>query len=111
MAVPAAFPLVYGGRTGLDAVRVVLDLQVNPGSLPALPPGKNIIRNTDEGAAGREVKVSYKWRERQGGKPEAPAGARCSLRMELKSKIRRQDLSGYRHAARKAPGSQLTASS
>ena len=73
--VPAAFPLVYGERSGLDAVKVVVDLQLNPGSLPALSLGKNVVRYTDESAAGREVKVTYKWRERQGGKPEAPAGA------------------------------------
>jgi len=73
--VPPAFPLVYGGRSGLDAVKVVVDLQLNPGSMPALSLGKNVVRYTDESAAGREVKVTYKWRERQGGKPEAPAGA------------------------------------
>jgi hypothetical protein len=74
-AEPAAFPLVYGGQSGLDAVRVVVDLQVNPGSLPALSAGRNVIRYTDESGEGREVKVTYKWRERQGDRPEAPAGA------------------------------------
>ena len=73
--VSAAIPLVYGGQSGLDAVRVVVDLQLNPGSLPALSLGKNVIRYKDESGDGREVKVTYKWRERQGGKPEAPAGA------------------------------------
>ena len=73
--VPPAFLLVYGGRSGLDAVKVVVDLQLNPGSLPALSLGKNVVRYTDESAAGREVKVTYKWREREGGKPKAPAEA------------------------------------
>jgi len=37
--------------------------------------GKNVIRYKDESGDGREVKVAYKWRERQGGRPEAPIGA------------------------------------
>ena len=60
---PAAFPLVYGGQSGLDQVRIVVDLQVNPGSLPALSLGKNTIRYSDESGSGRQVKVTYKWRE------------------------------------------------
>jgi hypothetical protein len=65
--VSAALPLVYGGQSGLDAVRVVVDLQLNPGSLPALSVGKNVIRYEGESGDGREVKVTCKWRERQGG--------------------------------------------
>jgi hypothetical protein len=72
----ASFPLVYGGQSGIEGVKIVVDLQVNPGSLPALALGKNVIRYTDESAQGRKVNVTYKWRERSGNhRPEAPAAA------------------------------------
>ena len=61
---PAAMPLVYGGLAGLDAIRIVIDLQVNPGGLPALSSGKNVIRYIDESGAGRVVKITYCWRGR-----------------------------------------------
>jgi len=60
---PAAFPLVYGGQSGLDRVKIVADLQVNPGSLPALSLGRNVIRYTDRTEGERRVKITYKWRE------------------------------------------------
>ncbi|HUU26387.1 MAG TPA: transglutaminase domain-containing protein [archaeon] len=60
---PAEFPLVYGGQSGLDQVKIVADLEVNPGSLPALSLGRNIVSYRDESPGGRKVKVTYKWRE------------------------------------------------
>ncbi|MEA1996819.1 MAG: transglutaminase-like domain-containing protein, partial [Gemmatimonadota bacterium] len=44
---PAVYPLVYGGQSGVDRVKIVADLQVNPGSLPALSLGRNLVRYTD----------------------------------------------------------------
>ena len=60
---PPAFPLIYGGQSGLDDVKIVAELQVNPGSLPALSLGNNTIRYRDESPPGRKVKVTYRWRE------------------------------------------------
>jgi len=73
---PAKFPLIYGGQSGLDRVEIVLDLQVNPGSLPALSRGRNVVRYTDETTAPHLVKVTYKWRELSDQHaPEAPPRA------------------------------------
>ena len=44
---PAKYPLIYGGQSGLDCVEIVLYLQVNPGSLPALSRGTNLVRYSD----------------------------------------------------------------
>ncbi|MEW5977462.1 MAG: transglutaminase domain-containing protein [Acidobacteriota bacterium] len=72
--VPPQYPLIYGGQSGLDQVRIVADLQVNPGSLPALSLGKNIIQYTDETPGDHEVRITYKWRERYDQRaPEAPS--------------------------------------
>ncbi|MBI4903016.1 MAG: hypothetical protein HY820_05230 [Acidobacteria bacterium] len=72
----ARYPLIYGGQSGLDRVKVVADLQLNPNSLPALSLGRNVIRYTDETPGGHEVKVTYKWRERAGQHvPQAPESA------------------------------------
>ncbi len=60
---PAAYPLVYGGQSGLDQVKIVVDLQVNPGSLPALSLGRNVVRYTDQTEGERRVRITYKWRE------------------------------------------------
>jgi hypothetical protein len=73
---PAAFPLVYGGQSGVDYVKIVADLQVNAGSLPALSLGKNVIRYTDQTPGPHQVKVTYKWREISGQHvPDAPQAA------------------------------------
>lgn len=73
---PAEYPLIYGGQSGLDRVKIVVDLQVNPRSLPALSLGKNVIRYRDESGEGRRVKVTYKWREiSDQHPPSAPAEA------------------------------------
>ncbi len=61
--VPAEFPLIYGGQSGLDKVKIVVDLQVNPGSLPALSLGKNVIRCVDQSGESRKLKITYRWRE------------------------------------------------
>jgi len=66
---PAEFPLVYGGQSGVDYVGIVVDLQVNPGSLPALSLGRNVIAYTDQTQGGHKVKITYKWRERYGDHP------------------------------------------
>ena len=71
---PAAFPLIYGGQSGLDKVKIVADLQVNPGSLPALSLGRNVIRYTDESPGDRTVKITYKWREISDEHPPAAPG-------------------------------------
>ncbi len=69
-------PLVYGGQSGLDQIRIVADLQVNPGSLPALSLGRNTIEYSDETLEDHLVRVVYRWRERSGQHvPEAPAQA------------------------------------
>ena len=73
---PAVYPLVYGGQSGVDRVKMVADLQVNPGSLPALSLGRNTIEYTDETPEPHAVKIVYRWRERTDQHaPEAPAGA------------------------------------
>lgn len=73
---PARHPLVYGGQSGVDRVRMVADLQVNPGSLPALSLGRNTIRYTDETPGDHEVKITYRWRERRDQHaPDAPQSA------------------------------------
>jgi len=73
---PARFPLIYGGQSGVDRVRMVADIQVNPGSLPALSLGRNVIRYTDETTEPHAVRVTYKWRERGDQHvPDAPASA------------------------------------
>jgi hypothetical protein len=71
---PAVYPLVYGGQSGLDRVSMVADLQVNPGSLPALSLGKNVIRYADANSAERLVKVTYRWRERSDQHPPSAPG-------------------------------------
>ena len=49
---------------------------MNPGSLPALSRGRNVIRYTDETTAPHLVEVTYKWRERSDQHaPEAPPTA------------------------------------
>ena len=71
---PAEYPLVYGGQSGLDCVKIVADLQVNPGSLPALALGRNVVRYTAEGTG--EVKITWKWSEINNEyAPEAPIQA------------------------------------
>jgi hypothetical protein len=73
---PAKFPLIYGGQSGADYVKIVADLQVNAGSLPALSLGKNVVRYTDETGSGQELKLTYRWRERNNQHvPEAPKAA------------------------------------
>ena len=69
----AVFPLVYGGQSGVEQVKIVADLQVNPGSLPALSLGQNTVRYTDQSPGARTVKITYTWREKNGPRaPEAP---------------------------------------
>jgi len=76
-ATPAVFPLVYGGQSGVDRVKIVADLEVNPGSLPALSHGRNVIRVVDQSAAGRKLKVTYRWREIDD--QHAPAAPKSAL--------------------------------
>ena len=69
------YPLVYGGRSGLDSIRITADLQVNPDSLPALSRGRNVIRYEDATAEPHALKITYKWSERYDeAPPAAPAG-------------------------------------
>jgi len=72
---PPRYPLVYGGQSGLDRVRMVADLQVNPGSLPALSLGRNIIRYTDETPGDHAVRITYQWRERHDQRAPGAPGA------------------------------------
>ena len=60
---PTEYPLVYGTQSGVDYVKVVAELQVNPGSLPELLLGRNLIHYKDESEKDRQVKITYKWRE------------------------------------------------
>ncbi len=69
---PAAYPLIYGGVSGLGRVRITADLQLNPASLPALSLGRNVISYVDQTAGEREVKITYRWRERSGQRPPVP---------------------------------------
>ncbi len=70
--IPAAYPLVYGGQSGVDKVRIVADLQVNPRSLPALSLGKNKVKYRADTAG--KVRLSWKWRETNDQHaPSAPA--------------------------------------
>jgi len=74
--VEPVYPLVYGGQSGLDYVKIVLDLQVNPGSLPALSLGKNVIKYADDTDVPHELKITYRWRERTDQHvPKAPEKA------------------------------------
>ncbi|HUU26623.1 MAG TPA: transglutaminase domain-containing protein [archaeon] len=73
---PSGYPLVYGPQSGVDYIRIAADIQVNPGSLPALSLGRNLIKYTDQSPEGRKLKITYKWRERFGQHPpEAPKEA------------------------------------
>jgi len=73
-AKPAVFPLVYGGQSGLDRVKIVADLQVNPGSLPALSLGRNVVQYRAHSAG--EVRLTWKWREiSDQHRPQAPGRA------------------------------------
>lgn len=68
---PSEVPLIYGGQSGLDRVKIVVDLQLNPSSLPALSMGKNAIHYKDAGDKERKVKITYKWREIENQHPPA----------------------------------------
>ena len=71
---PSQFPLVYGGQSGLDYVKIVADLQLNPGSLPALSLGRNVVKYSAENAG--ELKITWRWREIENQHtPEAPKEA------------------------------------
>jgi hypothetical protein len=73
---PPDYPLVYGGQSGLDYVKIAVDLQVNPASLPALSPGRNLINYTDQTQGEHLVRITYKWREiYDQHAPSAPANA------------------------------------
>lgn len=70
------YPMIYGGQSGIDSISITVDLQVNPSSLPALSLGRNVISYSDETEGEREVRITYKWRERTGQrKPHPPAEA------------------------------------
>ncbi|MFC2075772.1 transglutaminase domain-containing protein [candidate division KSB1 bacterium] len=73
---PAVYPLIYGGQSGLDHVKLVADIQVNPSSLPALSRGKNVIKYSDQTDKPHSLKVTYKWREIDDQHvPDAPKSA------------------------------------
>ncbi|MFC2075773.1 transglutaminase domain-containing protein [candidate division KSB1 bacterium] len=59
----AVAPFDKGGRSGLEEVKMVADIQVNPSSLPALSQGRNMIEYSDQTDGPHEVKITYKWRE------------------------------------------------
>ena len=57
-------------QAGLEKFRLVSDLQVSPHSLPALSPGKNIIRYRDSSpGTGKQVRITHKWQENNGNRP------------------------------------------
>jgi hypothetical protein len=62
-------------QAGLDAFRLVTDLQVSPHSLPALTLGRNTVRYWDQSAGPKKVRITHRWREvhdrRPPGKVEA----------------------------------------
>ncbi len=58
-------------QSGLDGLRLAVDLQVSPHSLPALSLGKNIIRYRDSSPAGAKLAITHRWIER--GDNHAPA--------------------------------------
>ena len=70
--IPEQYPLVYGGQSGVDKIKIVADLQVNPRSLPALSLGNNKVEYRAETAG--KVRLSWKWRETdEQHAPSAPA--------------------------------------
>ncbi len=64
-------------QSGLEAIELVTDIQVNPNSLPALSKGKNIIRYRDETPGEHKVKITHIWHERNDNVPPVmPDGSR-----------------------------------
>ncbi|MFC2075771.1 transglutaminase domain-containing protein [candidate division KSB1 bacterium] len=71
------YPLIYGGQSGLDYIKIAADIQVNPASLPALSLGENIIKYVDSTDSPHHLKITYKWREIDDQHtPEAPKSAK-----------------------------------
>jgi hypothetical protein len=56
-------------QAGLDAFRVVTDLQVSPHSLPALALGRNVLRLRHESPEEARVRITHRWREAVGSRP------------------------------------------
>ena len=71
-SIPKAYPMIYGGISGLEKVKITADLQVNPSSLPALSLGRNVISYADQSGGDRDVKITYRWREKSGQHPPGP---------------------------------------
>ena len=50
-------------QAGVDAFKVVTDLQVSPHSLPALSRGRNLVRFWHQSKAPVKVRITHRWRE------------------------------------------------
>jgi hypothetical protein len=56
-------------QAGVDSFRSVTDLQVSPHSLPALVLGKNTVRFWHQSPGPVKVRITHRWRPRDGPKP------------------------------------------
>ncbi|MFC2076771.1 transglutaminase domain-containing protein [candidate division KSB1 bacterium] len=64
------------GLTGIKSLELETDIQVAPNSLPVLHLGENKIVFKDNSEAGRKVKITYIWDERNDNNPpDAPSKA------------------------------------
>jgi hypothetical protein len=50
-------------QAGLDAIKVVTDLQVSPHSLPALAKGRNVVKVRHESKGPVRLRITHRWRE------------------------------------------------
>ena len=60
---PLEYPLIYGGQSGFDKIKIVTDIQLNPSSLPSLSLGQNRVHYTDESTNGKKIRITYTWME------------------------------------------------
>jgi Transglutaminase-like superfamily len=56
-------------QTGIEEIEIVTNIQCAPNSLPALSPGKNVIRYRDETPGPHKVRITHIWRERTDNHP------------------------------------------
>lgn len=73
-------PAFIPGTSGLDYVKIAVDLQVNPASLPAISPGRNVINYTDQTRGEHLVRITYKWRKIYDQHAPSPPGKCLSTR-------------------------------
>lgn len=65
-------------QSGVDAFRVVTDLQVSPHSLPALSLGRNTVRFWNASTGPVRVRITHRWREIRDRRPPAAVEAAMS---------------------------------